>query len=151
MNYQITNILKNDKSHFPQSILQVTITKISQVTESLPFKGSLHSLISGNLQLFKQFSSIFALLKSYYSSSHMCHHYPQIFFIAFVPQMAKHTFISLQQREIEKWQEVRVKTGLSSSSVFYAFLEVPQCLTSWWLLTIFTSFLEPRTYVSLFE
>ena len=62
MNYQITNILKNDKSHFPQSILQVTITKISQVTESLPFKGSLHSLISGNLQLFKQFSSIFAFL-----------------------------------------------------------------------------------------
>lgn len=62
MNYQITNILKNDKSHFPQSILQVTINKISQATESLPFKGSLHSLISGNLQLFKQFSSIFALL-----------------------------------------------------------------------------------------
>lgn len=62
MNYQITNILKSDKSYFPQSTLQVTITKISQATESLPCKGSLHSLISGNLQLFKQFCSIFALL-----------------------------------------------------------------------------------------
>jgi len=42
MNYQITNILKSDKSYFPQSTLQVTITKISQATESLPCKGSLH-------------------------------------------------------------------------------------------------------------
>lgn len=37
MNYQITNISKNDKNYFSQSILQVTITKISQATE--PLKG----------------------------------------------------------------------------------------------------------------